>query len=78
MKTKHLVGLALAAAFIAGCAGGYAAAAQPHMSAALADLQNAKVELQVAEHNKGGHRVKALDYVNSAIAETQLGMAAGE
>ena len=78
MKTKHLVGWALAAGFIVGCAGGYAAAAQPHMSAALADLQSAKAELQVAEHNKGGHRVKALEYVNSAIAETQLGIAAAE
>jgi hypothetical protein len=78
MQTRYVVALTLAAGLIAGCVGGYAIAAQPHMSAALADLQSAKAELQAAEHNKGGHRVKALEYVNSAIAETQLGIEAGE
>jgi hypothetical protein len=60
-------------AFIAGCA----VAAQPHMQNALAALQNARAELQVAEHNKGGHRAEALDLVNRAINQVQQGIAVG-
>ena len=78
MKSTRAFALTLAAGLVAGCATGYAVAQQPHMSAALADLQTAKSELQAAEHNKGGHRVKAIEYVNSAITETKLGMAAAE
>ena len=60
-------------AFIAGCA----VAAQPHMFNALSALQNARGELQVAEHNKGGHRVEALEFINRAINQVQLGIDAG-
>lgn len=48
---------------------------QPFMEAARADLQKAKAELLVAEHNKGGHRAKALELVNAAIAEVNKGIA---
>ena len=58
-------------------AAGLAYAAQPHMEAALNALLTAQTELKVAEHNKGGHRVKALELVNSAIAQVQAGIAAG-
>lgn len=67
----------IGATLVAGGCVGYAAAAQPHMQAALGYLQSAKAELAVAEHNKGGHRVKALALVNDAITETQLGIDAG-
>jgi hypothetical protein len=53
-----------------------AEAAQPHMERALADLQSALGQLQVAVPNKGGHRVKAMELVRQAIAETRRGMAA--
>ena len=75
--TKTTLVALMGATLVAGGCVGYAVAAQPHMEAALSALQTAKTELQVAERNKGGHRVKALEYVNSAIAETQLGIAAG-
>jgi hypothetical protein len=74
---RHLAFVAAAAA-LAGAsfiAGTYAA--QPHMQNALAALQNARAELQVAEHNKGGHRVNAIRVVNDAIGEVQAGIAAG-
>ena len=58
-------------------AAGLAYAAQPQMEAALNALLTAQTELKVAEHNKGGHRVKALELVNSAIAQVQAGIAAG-
>jgi hypothetical protein len=48
---------------------------QPYMKAARANLQQARAQLQAATHNKGGHRVKAIDYVNAAIAEVNQGIA---
>jgi len=42
---------------------------QPHMRAALGHLGAAQAELQRAEHNKGGWRVRPLDRVNRAIAD---------
>jgi hypothetical protein len=58
-------------------AAGLAYAAQPHMEAALNALLTAQTELNVAEHNKGGHRAKALDLVERAIQQVRLGIAAG-
>lgn len=48
---------------------------QPHMQAALEALRNAKRHLEMAEADKGGHRVKALELVNGAITETEAGIA---
>jgi hypothetical protein len=50
---------------------------QPNMRAALAHLREAKAALQRAEHNKGGHRTRAIEIVNQAIAEVEAGIAAG-
>ena len=47
---------------------------QPNMVAARADLNIAKRELMVAEHNKGGHRAKAIEYINSAIVQINKGI----
>lgn len=47
---------------------------QPHMRAALNALRTARNELQIASSNKGGHRAKAIDLVNRAIAEVQKGI----
>ena len=58
-------------------AAGYALAAQPHMEAALHALETARDELKAAEADKGGHRAKAIDLVESAIAQTREGIAAG-
>jgi hypothetical protein len=75
---RRLVGIAAVTVIVAGSfASGYVVAAQPHMMNALNALQNAKSELQVAEANKGGHRVNAIRLINEAIGEVQAGMAAG-
>jgi Tfp pilus assembly protein PilX len=50
---------------------------QPNMRAALAHLREAKAALQRAEHNKGGHRERAIEIINHAIAEVEAGLAAG-
>jgi hypothetical protein len=59
--------------FGAGCV----AAAQPHMFNALHALQNARVELEVASHDKAGHRAAELRLVDEAIEEVRAGIAVG-
>jgi hypothetical protein len=51
-----------------------ARADQPHMRAALEHLRAARAELKSAEHNKGGWRVRALEHVDRAISDTEMGM----
>ncbi|HST29290.1 MAG TPA: hypothetical protein VLK27_00445 [Chthoniobacterales bacterium] len=51
-----------------------ARADQPHMRRALEHLRAARAELQSAEHDKGGWRVRAIEITNRAIAETERGM----
>ena len=48
---------------------------QPRMNAARADLNQARARLQRATSNKGGHRVKAIEYINAAIGEINRGIA---
>jgi hypothetical protein len=48
---------------------------QPRMQAARVDLNQARASLQRASSNKGGHRVKAIEYINAAIGEINRGIA---
>ncbi|MGI8889873.1 MAG: hypothetical protein ACR2G0_03705 [Chthoniobacterales bacterium] len=48
---------------------------QPRMRDALARLKEARIALVNAEHNKSGHRVKAVKLVDEAIAEIEAGIA---
>lgn len=52
-------------------------AAQPNMNEALGHLRAARAALQRAEHNKAGHRERALEHVDAAIREVEAGKAAG-
>ena len=61
----------LATAFVAG----RASAHQPHMQAALEHLRAAKVALEAATPDKGGHRTKAIALTNDAIAQVERGIA---
>jgi hypothetical protein len=54
-----------------------ARADQPHMRRALENLRAARSELEVAEHNKGGWRLRAIANTDRAIRETENGMAVG-
>jgi len=69
-------GLAGALVLIAGIGflAGRASADQPHMVAALEHLKAARTELEAAEVDKGGHRVKALAAVKEAIEHVQKGI----
>jgi hypothetical protein len=78
VSKSALTRLAVVAAIaLSSFVGGCVVAAQPHMQNALGALQNARAELQVAERDKGGHRVNALRLINEAIGEVQAGIAAG-
>jgi hypothetical protein len=67
--------LALLVILATGFVAGRASADQPHMQAALDHLRLAKVELEKALPDKGGHRAKAIGLTNDAIAEVERGIA---
>lgn len=71
MTLAHALGAAAAALVLALPS----QAAQPHMEAALTSLQAAKAELQKATADKGGHRAKAMQSVDRAIADVKAGIA---
>ena len=70
-RTACLLVPGLAALFLIGCV---TATSQPHMEAALSHLHSARAELESAAPNKGGHRARAIEIVNQAIAEVQAGI----
>ena len=74
MKDTLKWSVAALSLFLLGLVSGQALAGQPHMKNALDALNMAQTELQKAEDNKGGHRVKALNLVNQARAEVQAGI----
>jgi hypothetical protein len=74
---RYLATSALTVALTLGLLAGYHALAdedQPHMRMAMHHLEEAKKELEMAAHDKGGHREKALDLTQSAIQEVRAGM----
>jgi lipopolysaccharide export LptBFGC system permease protein LptF len=73
-RSRIIVAFLLCAVLISGFVIGRASADQPHMQAALEHLRAAKGELEKAEADKGGHRVKALSLVNDAIAQVERGV----
>jgi len=75
-KTLRNLGLGTLSAVVAvfGFLGGRAVAEQPHMRAALDHLRIAREQLQVAEHDKGGHRARALRLVTDAMGQVEDGI----
>jgi hypothetical protein len=74
---KRLQVISLIGALVLGVALGAVAEKQQHMRNALGALQNAAHQLEDAEHDKGGHREKALEHTQAAIHEVQEGIAVG-
>jgi hypothetical protein len=70
--------LVLAGTLATGMFIGQAMAQQSHMYAALDALKTARSELQAALANKGGHRVRAIEWINQAIEETNAGIRSGQ
>jgi hypothetical protein len=48
---------------------------QPLMKDALVNLKQAANALKNADHDKGGHRAKALELTNAAIEQVEKGIA---
>ncbi len=71
---RVVIALLIVAAIASGFVAGRASADQPHMQAALEHLRLAKVELEKADRDKGGHRERALRLTNDAIAEVERGI----
>jgi len=76
MPTPRIIPAILSLVIVATvlCAPTAKAERQPRMDVALADLQSARAKLEHATHDKGGHREKALELVNAAIAQIKEGM----
>jgi hypothetical protein len=70
-RTKASVALLLLAAMSLT-----AFAEQPHMDAALGHLRAARAALIKATANKAGHRQRAMELIDQAIAEVEQGKAA--
>jgi hypothetical protein len=47
---------------------------QPRMHQALDELRAAKASLEAADHDKGGHRNKALELTRAAIGQVEAGI----
>jgi hypothetical protein len=77
-KPIAIVSSAALAALVA-CGGGgvairSAGADQPHMQVARDHLQQARASLDRAEANKGGHRERAIELVDQALAQVNEGI----
>jgi hypothetical protein len=77
MKTSRnriVVACLLCLVLLSGFIIGRASADQPHMQAALEHLRLAKGELEKADVDKGGHRLKAMGFVSDAISQVEKGI----
>jgi hypothetical protein len=72
MKTFKTAAVILVSISTLGLSSAFAR--QPRMDSALEHLRAARAELQAAEANKGGHRERALELVNRAIAQVEEGI----
>jgi len=73
-KMLRLLGASLLFSGMVACAPGMG---QPNMESALSALQSARGSLERAAHDKGGHRVRAIELVDQAISEVQMGIQVG-
>jgi hypothetical protein len=46
----------------------------PHIDEALESMRAAKHQLEIAEHDFDGHRVKSIEHLNAAIHEAEICM----
>ena len=72
-----MAAMLLALAFPAAASGPSPAALperHPHIEEALEAMRGAKRQLETADHDFGGHRVKAIQHLNAAIREAEVCM----
>ena len=75
-STRASTSVALSSGSSVGVVGMNSASAdpQPKMQTALAELKAAAKSLAEANHDKGGHRAKALELTRSAIDQVEAGI----
>jgi hypothetical protein len=73
ISTFAMAGVAVASLLYASARSAHAEP-QPHMQAALTQLEAARRQLDNATPDKGGHRVKALTLTSQAIEEVKKGV----
>ncbi len=73
-KKKVVVALFITGLLICGSISIWAAERQPHMRIALQHLREARIQLEKAAPNKGGHRAKAIELVDRAIDQVEKGI----
>ncbi|KDE98979.1 hypothetical protein Y900_008460 [Mycolicibacterium aromaticivorans JS19b1 = JCM 16368] len=76
-RLRMIVGATAAAIGFSLLGAGTAFAVQTHMLNARDDLQSAQNQLQQAIPDKDGHRVDAINLVQQAIDQVNLGIQAG-
>ncbi len=74
MTKRSIVTAVFLVVFVVGFTAGHVQADQTHMHAALRHLRDARHELEIATADKGGHRAKAIELCDMAIAETERGI----
>jgi hypothetical protein len=74
MKTIKVIAIS-ALVIGAFCFGKSYQGKHPHMEGAKLKLNEAKNQLQKAEHDYNGHRAKAIEHINMAIKEIDEGIA---
>lgn len=78
MPRKLFIALLLCLTLAAGFWAGHMSAAQPHMLSARDHLKAAYHQLDVADPDKGGHRMTAMKLVKDAITEVNAGIGYAE
>jgi hypothetical protein len=73
-RARIVVAFLFFAVLVSGFLLGRASADQPHMQAALDSLKIARTELDKADADKGGHRMRAIKLVNEAIEQVEKGI----
>ncbi|RKH17633.1 hypothetical protein D7X74_11965 [Corallococcus sp. CA047B] len=74
MRRSIVAASATVAFFLGGAANQAYAERQPRMRDALAHLETALSDLRAATSDKGGHRVKAIQLTEQAIASVRDGI----
>ena len=74
MNLLHMASLLGGAAVLVNAQSNRKDDGQPKMHRALEHLEQAKTNLQEGAHDKGGHRERALQLVDQAIAEVNEGI----
>ena len=73
-RSRMLFALLTVITLLGGYVTGCASSGQPHMTAARDELRAARQELEAANNDKGGHRARAIGFVDDAVVQVDQGI----